>query len=88
MRFLMSGNLLRFSDFQNEITIVAPTLEEGLEELVESCPRLKPVLFDGEGRFRKVHRLFVNGDPLERGEIDRAMGADDEVTILIAIAGR
>ncbi len=87
MRFLLSGNLLRFSGFRNELQIAAPTVEEGLRQLVAGCPGLAPVLFDGEGQFRQVHRLFLNGEQLSRGDLGCASGDDDEVTILTAIAG-
>jgi hypothetical protein len=87
MRIVVSGNLLRFSNFQKEIEIAAPTLERGLEQLVGRFPLLEPVLLDGGGRVRAVHRLFLNGDLLSRDELGREAGADDELTILTAIAG-
>ena len=87
MRFLMSGNLLRFSNFQNEIDVNAPTIVEGLAKLCADCPLLEPVLFDGAGSLRQVHRLFLNGDALDRGDLDRAVSGGDELTILTAIAG-
>jgi sulfur-carrier protein len=87
MRFVLSGNLLRFSSFQNEIDVDAPTIAEGLAKLCADRPLLQPVLFDAQGRFREVHRLFLNGDALGRDELDYAVNAVDEVTILTAIAG-
>ena len=87
MKFLMSGNLLRFSSFQKEIEVTAPTVEAGVAELITKCPQLKPVLLDGEGRFRKVHRLFLNENPLCQEELSHPVGTNDEVTILTAIAG-
>jgi sulfur-carrier protein len=87
MRFILSGNLLRFSEFQNEIAISAPTVAEGISQLVTTLPKLRPVLLDGAGQLRKVHRLFINQHQLTRDELGRAADADDEVTILTAIAG-
>lgn len=87
MKFVISGNLLRFSDFKNQIEILEPTVEEGLAVLVASYPALAPVLFGGAGRFREVHRIFLNGEQLTRDELGRGVGAEDEVTILTAIAG-
>jgi molybdopterin converting factor small subunit len=87
MTFVLSGNLLRFSNFQKEIAISAPTVAEGIARLVGSLPRLGPVLLDGAGQLRKVHRLFVNQDQLTNDELARPVGADDEVMILTAIAG-
>jgi len=64
MKFVLSGNLLRFSGFQKEIQIAAPTVAAGIVELCGSMPSLRPVLLDGAGNLRKVHRLFVNRDQL------------------------
>jgi hypothetical protein len=86
MKFVISGNLLRFSDFKNQIEILEPTVEEGLAVLVASFPALEPVLFGGAGRFREVHRIFLNGEQLTREDLCRDVGAEDEVTILTAIA--
>ena len=44
MKFVLSGNLLRFSSFGREVSIDAPTLSDGLFRLCEQCPSLKPVL--------------------------------------------
>ena len=87
MKFVLSGNLLRFSKFQKEIDIPAPTVAEGITQLIGSLPQLGPVLLDGAGQLRKVHRLFLNQDQLGSAELARPAGANDEVMILTAIAG-
>lgn len=87
MRFVLSGNLLRFSGFRREVPIEAPTVALGLTELVAACPGLGPVLLDGSGQLRAVHRLFLNGDPLAPQELGCEARGDDEVTLLTAIAG-
>jgi hypothetical protein len=45
------------------------------------------VLLDGDGKFRQIHRLFVNGDQVMVGELGAPRGAGDEVQIVTAIAG-
>ncbi len=87
MRFVLSGNLLRFSGFRREVPIEAPTVRQGLSALVSGCPGLGPVLLDGEGRLRAVHRLFLNGEPLAPQDLEHEARPDDEVTLLTAIAG-
>jgi hypothetical protein len=87
MRFVLSGNLLRFSGFRREVPIEASTVEQGLTALVGSCPGLGPVLLDGAGQLRAVHRLFLNGEPLRPQELACTATPDDEVTLLTAIAG-
>ncbi len=87
MRFILSGNLLRFSDFRKEISIPAPTLGEGLQQLTRQHPQLRPVLVDGEGQLRGVLRVFLNGQQLEPVLLEHALGEGDEITLLTAIAG-
>jgi sulfur-carrier protein len=87
MKFKLAGNMLRFSNFQKEIEIAAVTVETAVQSLVEHCPDLRPVLLDGEGRVRQVHRLFLNGEMLPPHELGRQVGSQDEVAIITAIAG-
>lgn len=87
MKFILSGNLLRFSHFQREFEIVAQTVADGITSLVGNVPSLAPVLLDGAGQLRKVHRVFLNQDQLCGGELARSVGPNDEVMILTAIAG-
>ena len=87
MKFSMSGNLLRFCQFRQEIEVGGATIQEGMNALVEGCPDLRTVLFDGQGRLRQAHRLFHNGDMISRDELSRASGPEDEIAILTAIAG-
>ena len=87
MKFKLSGNLLRFSDFRNDVTVEAETVSQGVKALCEQCPHLKQVLLDGDGKVRALHRLFLNGEQLMANEMDKATKRDDEVSILTAIAG-
>lgn len=87
MRIKLSGNLLRFSNFRDQIQVEAPSVAGGIQKLVEENPNLKNVLLDGNGGFRAIHRVFLNGELLAREELDRSARAEDEVSILTAIAG-
>ena len=87
MTFTFSGNMLRFVDFQDEIAVDAATVSEGISRLIKIYPDLRPVLFDGDGGMRGVHRLFLDGELLQRAELDRPVGADSEVAVLTPIAG-
>jgi molybdopterin synthase sulfur carrier subunit len=87
MMFRISGNLIRFASHQHEIQVDAATLAEAIEKLVQSNPELAPVLLDANRTVRKVHRLFLNGEQIEREKLGQAVTQRDEVTILTAIAG-
>jgi molybdopterin converting factor small subunit len=87
MKFILSGNLLRFADFRRDITVTAPTLGEGIEELTQQHPQLRPMVLDGAGRVRGTLRVFLNGEQLASVSMAHAIGEGDEITLLTAIAG-
>ena len=58
-----------------------------LRKLVERFPQLRPVVLDSDGNLRQVHRLYLNGELLDRGDAGRALAPNDELGILTAIAG-
>lgn len=88
MRFHISGSLRRFVAFREQIHYEeASSVGEALQRLVSEHPGLKPVLFDGQGNVRNVHRLFINSAQIGHDEMVRPLGKDDRVDIVTAIAG-
>jgi molybdopterin synthase sulfur carrier subunit len=87
MQVHLSGPIRRFVRFQDDFTLDGPTIRDALQQLTTEYPQLKPVLFDGDGSVRKVHRVFVNSQPIDDGGLDKNMTATDRVEILTAIAG-
>lgn len=88
MKVVLSGNLKRFTSFEDEVQLDVGSVAEGLDMLVERFPELKPVIFDSDGKLRSVHRLYFNGEVLKNEELDHlTLGPKDELGILTAIAG-
>lgn len=87
MIVVVSGNLRRYTSFEQEVQLEATSLRAALDALVVRHPGLRPVLYDGDGKLRSVHRLFLNGELLDTGHDDRALAPNDELGILTAIAG-
>ena len=87
MKFSVAGNLLRFCDFHKEIEVPASSVRDGLLRLVETHPALRAVLFDGEGRVRGVHRMYLNGEVLAHDDLRRPVGPTDALLILTPLAG-
>lgn len=88
MIVVVSGNLRRYTSFEQEVEVEASSLRGALDALLVRYPGLRPVLYDGDGKLRSVHRLFVNGELLDAGDDhDRALAPSDELGILTAIAG-
>jgi molybdopterin synthase sulfur carrier subunit len=88
MKVKLSGVLLRFVNYQREVTVDdADTIATALDRVVSEYPALKPVLYDGSGNLRSAHQLFVNGDQVTRGDLRHPVAKDDTVDVLTAIAG-
>ena len=92
MKIVLSGVLLRFADYTKEVDVEATTVAEGIERLTARYPDLKAVLFDGDGRVRRTHQLFLNGEQVERGEYPLgtapvSCAAADTLFVLTAVAG-
>jgi molybdopterin converting factor small subunit len=87
MNIVLSGNLRRYTEFEGEVELEAASIGEALDKLVSRFPDLKPVIFDGSGGLRSVHRLFLNGDVLEGDHANHPVQTHDELGILTAIAG-
>ena len=87
LNIAFSGTLLRFVDYQKEVSLEAETISNALRTLTEKYPSLTASLYDANGEVRKVHRLFLNGEQLFSNELDRSIQENDRLQILTAIAG-
>ena len=88
MKVALSGNLRRFTSFEDRVDLDVTSVSEALDLLVERFPDLKPVVFDANGKLRSVHRLYFNGEILADEELGNiTLKANDELGILTAIAG-
>jgi molybdopterin converting factor small subunit len=87
MQVRLSGTLLRFVNYDNELTCDARTVGDALRTLVDHHPRLAPVIFDGDGQLRTLHALFLNNEQMSSGDLSRALKDDDVLEIVTAIAG-
>lgn len=87
MIVVVSGNLKRYTAFEDEVQLEASTVEAALQALVARHPGIGPVLYDGDGKLRSVHRLFLNGEVLDVGDDEHRLAPTDELGILTAIAG-
>ena len=87
MNIVLSGNLRQYTDFEGEVELNVDSVGEALDALVIRFPNIKPVVFDGNGNLRSVHRLYLNGEVLESKDIKRELAPTDELGILTAVAG-
>ncbi|MDN5858376.1 MAG: MoaD/ThiS family protein [Pseudonocardia sp.] len=87
MRVGVSGNLRRYVDFDFDIELDARSVRDALFQLSVRYPAIEPVLLDGAGGIRSIHRIVLNGSLLGADELNRPATAHDEVIILTPITG-
>jgi molybdopterin converting factor small subunit len=72
---------------QAVIAVAGDTVRACIEAVEAAHPGIAELIFDAAGGVQPFVTLFLNGDELGRDEVDRPVGADDEVEVLAAIAG-
>jgi len=63
------------------------TVRECLDSTAAAFPGLGARRLDPEGRVHRFVTLFVNGDEIDRSDIDRSVAPDDEIDVVAAVAG-
>ncbi len=87
MKFRFSGALLRFVNYRKEIELEAETLGLALEKLAQECPLLSSVMYDGRGKVRSAHRLFLGGELIRDPDPALGLKKTDCIDVVTAIAG-
>lgn len=87
-KFLIPTPLRNYTNGKAEIDAPGDTVRASLEQLVQSCPRLRDQLFDSGGHVRTFVNLFINGDDIRLyDDLDTGIAANDTLEVLPAIAG-
>jgi molybdopterin synthase sulfur carrier subunit len=69
------------------IVVDGATVSECLDAVEARYPGFRQQVLSRDGRTHKFVKLFVNGEQIEPDALDTAVGQDDEVEVLAAIAG-
>ena len=69
------------------IDVSGSTVGECLKQLVEQYPRLKPRLFNRQGKLPKGVSIFINGESAYPGELARLVHDGDKVYIANIVLG-
>jgi molybdopterin synthase sulfur carrier subunit len=72
---------------QERIQVEGSTVGECLRAVGERFPGFSEQIFDPAGKVHRFVDLFINGDQIERTDLESPLGADDRLEILAAIAG-
>lgn len=69
------------------IDVEGATVRECVRAVADAFPGFGELILDSDGRLHRFVTLFINGDEIARDDLDAAVGPDDEVDVLAAIAG-
>lgn len=79
--------LLHFTHDQAIVEVKGNTVGECLNGLVKQFPRIKPMLFDKQGRLLKYVDVYVNHESSYPEELAKPVKDGDELHITLTIAG-
>ena len=72
----------------SSVDVTGGSVKELLESLASQYPELGQRLFKSEGELNRFINVYVNDEDIRfLDNLDTAVGADDEVSIVPAIAG-
>jgi molybdopterin converting factor small subunit len=71
----------------DRIDVEGGTVRDCIQVVANRFPGFGDQVFDAKGDVHRFVTLFINGDEIDRNDVDRAVGPGDEVEILAAVAG-
>lgn len=70
-----------------EVPVEGATVIDCLLAVEAQYPGFRELVLDDDGRLHRFVRLFVNGESLDRKNLDQPLAAEDRLEVLAAIAG-
>jgi len=87
-QFRIPGPLRRLSDGQVTVPVEAPDLASAIEALEARYPGFRDRLLDEKGELRQFVNVYLNDEDVRLGKgLGEKVGADDEISIVPAVAG-
>ena len=72
---------------QSKISTCGATIRECIDDAGRQFPGFAEQVFDSGGKVHRFVNLFLNGEEIDRGDIDHAVAERDSIEILAAVAG-
>ncbi|MBM4337121.1 MAG: MoaD/ThiS family protein [Deltaproteobacteria bacterium] len=70
-----------------ELVVECETVRGAILAVEQKYPGFGQLVLDAQGKLHRFAKLFVNGEAVGSGQLDRPIGAGDELEIVAAIAG-
>ena len=87
VRVNLHPTLSPFTNNQTVVEVNGSTVGDCLNELVKQFPRIKPMLFDKQGRLLNYVDVYVNYESAYPEELAKPVKDGDELHITLIIAG-
>ena len=71
----------------DRIEVDGATVRECIQAVADRFPGFGDQVWDGSQQVHRFVNLCVNGDEIDRREVDTAVGDADEIEVLAAVAG-
>jgi len=72
---------------ESRIGVEGSTVRECIGQIESQYPGFSELVLDKEGGQRRFVRLFLNGDALDRNDLDSPLEPTDTITIMASAAG-
>ncbi len=72
---------------ESEVAVSASTVRECLQAVESRYPGFGELVFAADGGLPRYVKLFLNGEVLDPGDLDRGVSEGDAVEVMAAIAG-
>lgn len=80
--------LRKLTNGKDEVAADGKDVKEVIDDLEKNYPGLKERICEGDGRLRRFVNVYVNDEDIRfKNNIDTELKANDEVSIIPAIAG-
>lgn len=80
--------LRAYTDNQTSLKVEASTVGEAIQQLAERFPKLRPHLFNEEGRLRSFINLYLGDEDVRHLQgLDTPLSENDELMIVPSVAG-
>jgi sulfur-carrier protein len=86
-RVHLYSSLQQYTGSHDQASVRGNTVGECLNDLVRQYPEIGPVLFDEKGRLHSIVFVSVNMNSVSPEKLDRAVRENDELYIILIIAG-
>jgi molybdopterin converting factor small subunit len=87
IRVNLYTNLQQYTGGRNQVFVNGTTIGECLKDLVQQYPDIGPVLFDDKGELNSIVYVSVNMNSVNPEKLNREIRENDELFIILIIAG-